>query len=393
MTQDPANYGGVLRLVEYIYRRAEAAGLEPTILHYARFEKHPELHASLANLLNGELNLRPASKEYIFNGMRAQAIGAMFPEWEPNRLHANRLWRKSLSQFDKFILITGSAQTGLPLAELQKKFVAWVSSTVETDRRERLSQSRGISNWIEKVGLKSVLSYEKKVLQAASRVMAVSEDAKKHLAQIYGKEISVWPYPIDTQKFSRAGAAVGAHHADNNHADMPHRFLFVGRANDPRKRIELFFQACNELHRKSPNLDFVATVVSSEIPLIDNLNFKIEHLNFVSEEELINLYQNSTAFVLTSEQEGLGIAAMEAMSCGLPVISTRCGGPETFIADKITGFFVDDEPEVIANRMLQLAIDDGLQNRLGIASREKIDGEFSQKVWNERFEDMLRNSN
>jgi glycosyltransferase involved in cell wall biosynthesis len=82
---------------------------------------------------------------------------------------------------------------------------------------------------------------------------------------------------------------------------------------------------------------------------------------------------------------------MEAMACGLPVISTRCGGPETFIADSITGFFVDDEPEAIAERMHQLATDNILRTRLGNASRERIENEFSERVWNERFEEMLRN--
>jgi D-inositol-3-phosphate glycosyltransferase len=394
VTQDPANYGGVLRLVEYIYRRAEAAGLEPVILHYARFENHPELHASILNLTHGELNLWPTRKDYIFNGMRAVAIGAMLPEWEPNRLHSNRLWRRALAEFDRFILVTGSAQTGLPLAELKKSFQVWASSTVETDRRERLLRSTGIANWIEKAGLPKVLAAEKKVLQAASSVMAVSNDARKHLMPVAGREVSVWPYPVDTQKFNRVvggdsathrGAAVGAHHAC---ADS--RFLFVGRANDPRKRIELFFRACEALRKESPSLDFVATVVSSEIPIPQNPSFKIETFTNLSDEELIQLYQNSSAFVLTSEQEGLGIAAMEAMACGLPVISTPCGGPETFIEDSITGFFVDDEAEAIADRMHELATDDALRMRLGNSAQEKIEAEFSERVWNGRFEGMLK---
>src|SRR5579872_3353670 len=139
VTQDPANYGGVLRLAEYIYRRSESAGLVPTLLHYGRYAEHAELHASLANLLRGELNLTPASRSYTFRGMRAIAIGATFPEWEPSRLRSNKEWHKALAtEFDAYILVTGSAQTGLPLVECGKKFAAWASSTVEQDRRSRL---------------------------------------------------------------------------------------------------------------------------------------------------------------------------------------------------------------------------------------------------------------
>ena len=96
------------------------------------------------------------------------------------------------------------------------------------------------------------------------------------------------------------------------------------------------------------------------------------------------------AFVLTSQQEGLGIAAMEAMACGLPVISTRCGGPETFIEDSVTGFFVDDDADAIAERMHELVTDAALRTRLGNSAQEKIEGDFSERVWNGRFEGMLR---
>ncbi len=379
--QDPANYGGVLRLAEYIYHRAEAAGLTPTLVHYGRFRDHGELHASVMNLARGELNFTLSSKRYSFRGLRAFAIGAFLPEWEPNRLHANHEWRKALSQeFDAFLLVTGSAQTGLPLAECGKDFTAWVSSTVETDRHARLATGSA-EHVVERLGMPSVLRAEKKVLQSAGRVLAVSEDAKQHLAPLAETPVEVWPYPVDTTKFTPT---------PNHESPAEHRFLFVGRANDPRKRVELFLAACEELAREHPDLDFEGTIVSTELDVRNPPGFTLEHVARAREAELIELFRSSTALLLTSEQEGLGIAAMEAMACGTPVISTRCGGPETLIEDGVSGMFVEPSATKFAGRMYELASNPPIRAALARAASERIATSFSEAVWNPRFENLLR---
>jgi glycosyltransferase involved in cell wall biosynthesis len=80
---------------------------------------------------------------------------------------------------------------------------------------------------------------------------------------------------------------------------------------------------------------------------------------------------------------------MEAMACGLPVISTRCGGPETFIEDNVTGFFVSDDPREIAQQMRELATNPELRSRMGEAARARIENYFSERVWNTKFEELL----
>jgi D-inositol-3-phosphate glycosyltransferase len=381
VTQDPSNHGGVLRLVEYIYKRAEGAGLVPTVLHYARFEEHPELNASIVNLTRAELNLWPQSESYQFHGMNAHAIGACLPEWEPNRIRANKLWRNTLNKFNRFLLVTGSAQTGSQLANLDKPFISWVSSTVESDRSERLRRTRSIRSFLERRSLPIIRKSELQVLNSSQRILAVSEDAKENIALLTGKPVEVWPYPIDTDLF---------HPNETTGYQVTQRFLFVGRANDPRKRVNLFFQACNIFQDRWPKIEFIVTIVSLEIETTEiSPSIKIEYRQSISDQELIDLYRSSTALVLTSEQEGLGIAAMEAMACGLPVLSTRCGGPETFILDNETGFFVTDSSD-IANRMYELATNKALRAKMGMASQDRIENYFSEHIWNPQFEELLR---
>jgi glycosyltransferase involved in cell wall biosynthesis len=80
---------------------------------------------------------------------------------------------------------------------------------------------------------------------------------------------------------------------------------------------------------------------------------------------------------------------MESMACGLPVISTRCGGPETFIEDGKNGFFVPDTPKAIAERMFELATEESLRLSIGAAAHEWIENNFSEHVWNAKFENLI----
>jgi glycosyltransferase involved in cell wall biosynthesis len=387
VTQDPVNRGGVLRLTRYMYDRVLEVGAVPVLLHYASFKAWPDLSVSFANLARGKVVLSQKSHEYSFEGMDAIALGAWLPEWEPMRIASNTLWQETLKQFDAAILVTGSAHTGYPLAKSGKHFFAWLSSTVEDDRKARLASSSGLLPLVERMGLKRVQEAEREVLLAASKLYAVSHDAIRAIRSL-DKSVSVAlaPFPIDTEKYHPRPAPMKREPG----------ILFVGRAGDPRKRVDLFLAALQEVSKREPELLFTGTVVSAmPIPAAlrsqySNLFDRITVLEMVSESALIDLYRSSSLFLFTSEQEGLGIAAMEAMACGTPVISTRSGGPETYIRDGKNGFLTSSNTFEISNRIYEILTGAALQEGLGKAAAETIEKEFSEHVWNERFDTMIR---
>ena len=63
----------------------------------------------------------------------------------------------------------------------------------------------------------------------------------------------------------------------------------------------------------------------------------VEFCAYVPNDQILHALAALDVFVAASFQEGLSISALEAMSVGLPVISTRCGGPESYIDDGING--------------------------------------------------------
>jgi glycosyltransferase involved in cell wall biosynthesis len=72
---------------------------------------------------------------------------------------------------------------------------------------------------------------------------------------------------------------------------------------------------------------------------------------------LIELYRQADVFVFPTQAEAFGIAALEAIACGVPVITTPVGGLTDIVQDGVNGFFIPpNDPEALAAR-LHLLID------------------------------------
>lgn len=81
-----------------------------------------------------------------------------------------------------------------------------------------------------------------------------------------------------------------------------------------------------------------------------------------------------------SSRESFGLAALEAMSCGVPIVATRVGGLPELILDGETGMLVPPEDErAMADALLKILRDRGLAARLGEAGRARAANDFSEK--------------
>jgi glycosyltransferase involved in cell wall biosynthesis len=77
--------------------------------------------------------------------------------------------------------------------------------------------------------------------------------------------------------------------------------------------------------------------------------------------------------VLPSRREGLGVAALEAMACGRPVVASDVGGLGEAVVHERTGLLVPpSDPDALAAALARLASDAGLRERLGAAGPARI---------------------
>ena len=90
---------------------------------------------------------------------------------------------------------------------------------------------------------------------------------------------------------------------------------------------------------------------------------------------------NLDIFLLCSSSEGFSIATIEAMSASLPVVATRCGGPEELILNNQTGILVENgDIEALANNILALVADRARAAVLGEAARQWAQQSFDSKA-------------
>lgn len=106
-------------------------------------------------------------------------------------------------------------------------------------------------------------------------------------------------------------------------------------------------------------------------------------------------YLSSSVFTLPSRFEGFGLVIIEAMSCGLPVVSFNCeNGPRNIITDGQDGFLVTPfDVEEYADKLLRLIHDEDCRQQMGInayqaSRRYAIENIAAQ--WKDLFDELMR---
>ena len=179
-------------------------------------------------------------------------------------------------------------------------------------------------------------------------------------------------------------------------------FLYVSRFA-PNKRFEYAIEAFRiftSLARREKNGTAVKKLVlagfarSPDEPYLKKLRslaagLPIEFLLNPDEKEVRELYAGCYATLFSALDEDYGLVPLEAMASRKPCVSVREGGPLYTIADGQTGFLVGS-PEEMARRMLELASDRSLAERMGKAGRKRVLERFTMEAYLGKMEKAFR---
>ena len=96
-------------------------------------------------------------------------------------------------------------------------------------------------------------------------------------------------------------------------------------------------------------------------------------------------------FVLSSTSEGFSISTVEAMAAGLPILATRCGGPEEILEHGQDGLLVEAaNPEALATGIRQLITNPGFCHTLALAAQKSVAKKFSEDSMLEKYLTVYR---
>lgn len=169
--------------------------------------------------------------------------------------------------------------------------------------------------------------------------------------------------------------------------------IFVGRLIKD-KNVETLIRAIFLVKKE---LDGLKCFVIGEGPekarligLADKLNLKdnIIFKDFLEYEEMISYMKASKIFVFPSTREGFGIVVLEAMACGLPVITVShpMNAAVELIKDGQNGFICKLDEEDVAKKILQLLRDEALRDKLAKRAKDSIKDYDWNKITNENEE-------
>ena len=120
------------------------------------------------------------------------------------------------------------------------------------------------------------------------------------------------------------------------------------------------------------------------------LDASVDLLGYVSGVDLDRAYRDATVFVLPSYAEGFTLAVMEAMSYGLPVVTTAIRGCADHLRPGENAVFVPTgDPEALAEQLTSLLADGPLRARMSAANVAKV-AEFTPDAVVPRYADILR---
>jgi len=112
------------------------------------------------------------------------------------------------------------------------------------------------------------------------------------------------------------------------------------------------------------------------------------HIDFLGKQNQVErLIRLAHVLLMPSEMESFGLAALEAMACGVPAVATRVGGVPELIADGEDGFLEEvGNIERLAARATQLVTDEALHAKMARAARDTACNRFSTDELIPRYE-------
>jgi len=174
------------------------------------------------------------------------------------------------------------------------------------------------------------------------------------------------------------------------------RLIFVARLAEV-KGLKVLFDAMVRLRKTYPKLRLTVVgdgpsrsryeTLAAQLGLAESIRFT----GYQSQPEVAALLTDADVFVLPSFAEGVPVTLMEAMSVGLPVVSTTVGGVTELVEDGINGFCVaPGDVDGLVNRIDRLLADPNLRTKLGSAGQAKVLHEFSNDTEAARLQTLFQ---
>ena len=369
----PPLTGGVPDKAKLLAHHLRKRGHHVTISHYATYRDYPKLVVTLWQLFTGK---KPRIQSgTCFNDFPCFSVGCWLPEFEFTYYLMSKYWRSLIENHQRHIVVGGTILSSNILTKLAIPHLVWCASTMIEDRIERRRSMPILRRFIDRLIISPIQYFmEQRILRGSGRFMAVSSYTRESLIAAGGisRTITRVPIPVNLDSFMPPSIS------------PKHRVIgFAGRPEDPRKNLTLLFYALKKLVGQHEDFELLLTGNATEFLknlLIQlKLSKKVTWTGWLKDEDLPNFYQKLDVFVIPSTQEGLNIAGLQAMATAVPIVSTRCGGPEDYVISGKTGTLIPFDADEMASAIIDITEDRDRRNMLGMNARQFVEEHYNHK--------------
>ena len=304
-----------------------------------------------------------------------------------------RAWRHLRTRRADFDVVHDNQTLGWGILALQRQgwpLLETIHHPITVDRRLELAHAHTMREQIGKRRWYAFTKMQTRVARRLPRVLTVSESSKRDIANDHGvppERIHVVPVGVDPELFAPLPEI----------ARVPGRLITTASADVTMKGLSFLLEAVAKLRTErhieltiigKAKTDSAASRAISELGLADAVTF----VSGVSDRRIVELYAEAELAVVPSLYEGFSLPAIEAMSCGVPLVATTGGAlPEVAGKHGETCFLTEPgDAEALAS-VLQDALDSPeARDRVGRAGRERVVSQWSWRHTAERTVEQYR---
>ncbi|MEO6222362.1 MAG: glycosyltransferase family 4 protein [Vicinamibacterales bacterium] len=324
-----------------------------------------------------------------WEGLPYAHVGAVAGELEFQRYRTRRALTVLLADCDVIQMVCGFPAWANAVLGLGKPVAMHVATRARQERRLRDSQLRTPSDFWRKAMTTVTNRMDDSALLGVDAIQVMNPwmfEYAKVLNAGRNVDVQYLPPGIDAEAFRPAarGSSIPAA-----------TVLCVGRFSDPRKNIGLLLEAFAKLPdrvRGQARLVLAGSVPPEAFGIRAAILGLRDRIDFVEQPDpptLLRLYQRASVFALPSDEEGFGMVLLEAMACGVPVVSTRSGGPEGIITDGLDGYLVPrNDASALSARLAQLLGDVTRATAMGATARRTVEQRYDERVLGQSFVDL-----
>jgi glycosyltransferase involved in cell wall biosynthesis len=330
--------------------------------------------------------LGASSEEGIWEGRPFTHVGSPAAELEVCRYARRRVLSDLLKSVDIVHVVAGAPAWALPVIGSGKPVSLHVATRVKVERRMRDQAGGTAPAWWQRTMTRAVSRMELKAMRSVDAIQVMNywmlEQALELNSDRPDVDVRLAPPGVDDTLFRPAPRTDG----------RGRYILSVGRFGDPRKNVGLLLDAFARIASSTPDVMLVTAGATpppatywNEVARL-GLTDRVRHVARPGINELVGLYQQAEVFALASDEEGLGVVLLEAMSCSVPVVSTRSGGPDGVITDGHDGFLTErGDAAELGDKIALLLQDHGRRQIMGLAARRTVEARYAKHVASEQF--------